>query len=250
MFWKGFWLFGMPWSIAHQNPLSMGFLRQEYWSGLPFPSPGNLTDSRIEPRSLPLKADSLPSESPAKPIKVKWALRLENSSNRFSFSMKWNTREFSLLSLCLCVLFSVFPTPHPVCMLSKYWVGQRVPLGFSIQCYGQIWNELFGQPGISTVHAVGQRRAWQVFWIHCLKRLKKLVRGSVSLRRGYSWKESVARPEISIFSLLFASLFVLKTLRNSKAHISHRTRSLLVKVTRSCREEQTKPQISIKKNKN
>ena len=114
MFWKGFWLFGMPWSIAHQNPLSMGFLRQEYWSGLPFPSPGNLTDSRIEPRSLPLKADSLPSESPAKPIKVKWALRLENSSNRFSFSMKWNTREFSLLSLCLCVLFSVFPIPHPV----------------------------------------------------------------------------------------------------------------------------------------
>ena len=45
-------------------------------------------------------------------INVKWALRMEHSSNRFSVSMKWNTREFSLLSLCLCVLSSV-SLPHP-----------------------------------------------------------------------------------------------------------------------------------------
>ena len=45
----------------------MGFSRQEYWSGLPFPSPGNLPDSGIESRSPALQADSLPSELPGKP---------------------------------------------------------------------------------------------------------------------------------------------------------------------------------------
>ena len=44
-----------PWTVAHQAPLSMGFPRQEYWSGLPFPSPGDLPDSGIEPRSDSLR---------------------------------------------------------------------------------------------------------------------------------------------------------------------------------------------------
>ena len=56
-----------PWSVAHQAPLSMGFSRQEYWSGLPFPSPGDLLDSGIEPRSPALKADALTSEPPGTP---------------------------------------------------------------------------------------------------------------------------------------------------------------------------------------
>ena len=43
-----------PWTVAHQAPLSTGFARQEYWSGLPFPSPGDLPDSGIEPASLAL----------------------------------------------------------------------------------------------------------------------------------------------------------------------------------------------------
>ena len=51
-----------PWTVAHQAPLSMEFPRQEYWSGLPFPSPRDLPDPRIEPRSLALQADSLPAE--------------------------------------------------------------------------------------------------------------------------------------------------------------------------------------------
>ena len=42
-------LFATPWTVAHQAPLSRGFSRQEYWSGLPFPSPGDLPDPRIEP---------------------------------------------------------------------------------------------------------------------------------------------------------------------------------------------------------
>ena len=46
-----------PWTVAHQAPLSMEFFRQEYWSGLPFPSPGDLPDPRIEPGFLTLQAD-------------------------------------------------------------------------------------------------------------------------------------------------------------------------------------------------
>ena len=55
-------LFATPWTVAHQAPLSMGFSRQEYWSGLPFISPGDLPDPRIKPRSPALQADTLTSE--------------------------------------------------------------------------------------------------------------------------------------------------------------------------------------------
>ena len=55
------------WTIAHQAPLSMGFSRQEYWSGLPFPSPGDLSHSGIEPGSPALQADSLPTEPGGNP---------------------------------------------------------------------------------------------------------------------------------------------------------------------------------------
>ena len=51
-----------PWTVAHQSPLSIGFSRQEYWSGLPFPSPGDLPDPGIEPGSPALQAESLPTE--------------------------------------------------------------------------------------------------------------------------------------------------------------------------------------------
>ena len=60
-------LFATPWVITYQALLSMGFFRQEYWSGLPFPSPGDLPDSAIEPGSPELQADALPSELPGKP---------------------------------------------------------------------------------------------------------------------------------------------------------------------------------------
>ena len=60
-------LFVTLWTIAHQAPVSMEFSRQEYWSGLPFPSPGDLPDPAIKPMSLALQAGSLPSEPPGKP---------------------------------------------------------------------------------------------------------------------------------------------------------------------------------------
>ena len=55
-------LFATPWTVAYQAPASMGFSRQEYWSELPFPSPGDLPDPGIEPRSPAFQADALISE--------------------------------------------------------------------------------------------------------------------------------------------------------------------------------------------
>ena len=55
------WLFVTPWTVAYQAPQSMEFSRQEYWSGVPFPSPGDLPNPGIEPVSPALQADALPS---------------------------------------------------------------------------------------------------------------------------------------------------------------------------------------------
>ena len=61
-------LFATPGTVACQAPPSMGFSRQEYWSGLPFPSPGDLPDSGIKPRSPKLPTDTLLSEPLGKPV--------------------------------------------------------------------------------------------------------------------------------------------------------------------------------------
>ena len=71
----GWWLFAKscltlatPWTVACQAPLFMGFSRQEYWSGLPFLSPGDLPNPGIEPGFPTLQADSLPIELQGKPM--------------------------------------------------------------------------------------------------------------------------------------------------------------------------------------
>ena len=61
-----------PLTVAHQAPQSVGFSRQEYWSGLPFPSPRDLPNPGIEPRSPTLQADALPSEMVAITKKNNW----------------------------------------------------------------------------------------------------------------------------------------------------------------------------------
>ena len=68
-------LFATSWTVALQAPLSMGFSRQEYWRGLPFPSPGDLPNPGIEPMSSALQADSLLSEAPGKPFIQRNALK-------------------------------------------------------------------------------------------------------------------------------------------------------------------------------
>ena len=64
-------LFVTPWTVARQAPLSMRFSRQEKWSGVPFPSPGDLSNPGIKLRSPALQADSLPSEPPGKQGQMK-----------------------------------------------------------------------------------------------------------------------------------------------------------------------------------
>ena len=73
-------LFATPWTISYQAPLSMEFSRQEYWSGLLFPSPGDLPDAGIEPGSPALQADTLSSEPPEKPgyLYIGWHLKALN----------------------------------------------------------------------------------------------------------------------------------------------------------------------------
>ena len=73
-------LFVTPGTVAYQAPPSMGFSRQECWSGLPFPSPGDLPDPGVEPRSPALQADALPFEPPGNINRSIWpCLRNGNS---------------------------------------------------------------------------------------------------------------------------------------------------------------------------
>ena len=73
--------------VAHQASLSMEFSRQEYWSGLPFPSPGDLPDPGMEPRSPTLQADSLPPELPGKPRFLSVITETRPGSIRFSINI-------------------------------------------------------------------------------------------------------------------------------------------------------------------
>ena len=70
-----------PWTIAQQAPPSMEFSKQEYWSGLPLPSPGDLPNPGTKAGSPTLQADSLPSEPPGKPHTVYRELKSDNNTN-------------------------------------------------------------------------------------------------------------------------------------------------------------------------
>ena len=94
---------GTPWSVACQAPLSLGFPRQEYWSGLPFPSPGDLPDAGLEPRSPAIQVDSFYgffTESPGKPYVT---INLHNViMGLLSLSNIGMSRVF-ILHVCVCV---------------------------------------------------------------------------------------------------------------------------------------------------
>ena len=87
------WLFATPRTVARQTLLSMGSSRQEYWSGLPFPSPGDLPNPGIEPRSPALQADTLTSELPGKGL-----LKILSFSSEVS-TIVWHFIYYSLLLL-------------------------------------------------------------------------------------------------------------------------------------------------------
>ena len=94
-------LFAIPWTVAYQAPQSMEFSRQEYWSGLPFSSPGDLPDPGIEPESPTLQADALPSEAPGKPLCIVMcqfiplSLSLLGNRSLFSTSMTLSVLEIN-----------------------------------------------------------------------------------------------------------------------------------------------------------
>ena len=86
------WLFATPWAVAYQAPPSMGFPRQECWSELPFPPPGDLPNPGIEPWSPILQADALLSEPPGKSLKWKSDNNLEERmkiENNHSVDKSW-----------------------------------------------------------------------------------------------------------------------------------------------------------------
>ena len=70
-----------PWTLALQAPLSVGFSKQKYWSGLPVPSPGDLSNPGIKPRSPTLQAASLPSKPPGKPSPYKQQRLIPSQNN-------------------------------------------------------------------------------------------------------------------------------------------------------------------------
>ena len=74
-------LFTTPWTVVFQALLSMEFSRQEYWSGLPFPSPGDFPKPGIEPGSPALQVESLSSESPYDPAITVLGIYLKNNTN-------------------------------------------------------------------------------------------------------------------------------------------------------------------------
>ena len=93
------WLFATPWTVTYQASLSMGFSRQEYWSGLPFPSPGDLSDPGIELGCPALEADALTSEPPGKPPQpIKWCLN----------GLLWEMLFYQLLTNLPTLQFSSF----------------------------------------------------------------------------------------------------------------------------------------------
>ena len=76
-------LFATPWTVARQVPLSMGFPRQEYWSGLPFPSPGDLPDPGIEPASPALAGRFYTTKPPGKPHNILYLLFQKKNGHNF-----------------------------------------------------------------------------------------------------------------------------------------------------------------------
>ena len=85
-----------PWTVAYQAPQSMGFSRQESWSGLPFPSPGDLPHPGIKPRSPTLQADSSPSEPPGNDTSDRHWLVLKADVYLIGTQLDFNIRLYDL----------------------------------------------------------------------------------------------------------------------------------------------------------
>ena len=116
----------ITWTVAYQASPSMGFSRQEYWSGLPFPCPGDLPNPGIEHRSPTLQADALPSEPPGNVFTTRFTNILDLLLRTTAWGKKKNLFKICLLTMHLvtqelwwkCIrmmVFSCLPTQHSFC---------------------------------------------------------------------------------------------------------------------------------------
>ena len=121
------WLFATPWTVAHQAPLPVGFPRQEYWSGLPFPSPGDLPDQGSNPGLLQSQVDSLPAELSGNTL---CTYMMSYISYRW-----WEDCCCSVAQLCLSLFDPMdcrmpgFPVLHHLLELAQthvYWVSDAI----------------------------------------------------------------------------------------------------------------------------
>ena len=126
-------LFATPWTVAHQASPSMEFSRQEYWSGLPFPSPGNLANPEIKPGSPALWADTLPFEPPGNPLIPVQCLLI--------FFLVDFSEECMCQRYLTCIFSSVQSLSHVRLFATPRTIAYQAPLsmGFSRQEY---WSGL------------------------------------------------------------------------------------------------------------
>ena len=119
------------WIVAYQAPPCMEFSRQEYWSGLPYPSPGDLPNPGIEPGSPALQADALTSEPPGKPGYLPcW----ESISSSGMLEEPWVSLHVS--QVCHGYLLSP-PLAHHRYLLPSNWASMLLPLSDPSPHYGQ-----------------------------------------------------------------------------------------------------------------
>ena len=124
----------MPWTIDFRVPLAMEFSSQECWSGLPFPSPGDLPDPGIEPGFPALQADSLPSEPPGKPINKLYLWVIFKPTFRawkvklrlWKVKLRWSHSFFNIYFLRIADLSGLFLEDGDTGM--KWQVPENMPL--------------------------------------------------------------------------------------------------------------------------
>ena len=148
-------LFDTLWTIAHQAPLSLGFPRQEYWSGLPFPSPGDLSDPGIEPMSPALQADFLPLSHLGSPsnylLKTKKSFKRKVFVPSLPLSQTTHTLQqirWVLTSKALCIWTK---SPRVSCFSSSTVLASSfavAPCEFFSRFSGRGWDPLFN-PGVA-----------------------------------------------------------------------------------------------------
>ena len=196
-----------PWTVAHQALLSVEFSRHEYWSWLPFPSPGDLPDPGIKPGSPPVQADSLPSEPVylplwwRRPLSIDWKTVLHYTEIISSFHF-WMTNApklstASLLRACTCS--SSPDTSDPSVALSMVESLKLVPHASPNQPEdrGKIWGppdptalfpvdllhgqERWSQFGVSVFTQMLIWEEWKVSWVWNLLKPVNLTSSVVKL---------------------------------------------------------------------